>query len=961
MQNIETAKQSDIMADKTELVSELKRWCRGEGLDEAHALLVVVSENVEIAQIEETLETIKCLGKVRVRGRIFNTRLDNLMVLCETKEDLTAASVPPEVLFPVSGEAWPVVVAHSCLAAEKDFNSKLEALLQAEGRTMEDIKALLPNPPPSTNSTESILQAVGDFMQKTSKPPTESGYRRLRLFSGTQPVPVGEEQLDHWLEQAWLMVEESECTDREKKRRLMESLKGPALEIVKAVRDSSLDASPAEFLEALDSAFGTAESGDDMYFAFRLMQQQPGEKLSDFLRRLERSLSKVVQRGGLPSSCKDRARVEQLLRGAISSDLMLMQLRLRERKARPPTFLQLLSEIRAEEEYEASRMRLNTSVNQVQAKQSNDVKQTEIQSLKAEIKELKSLVASVGAKTAVTQEEQSCPVPTTTSHPWENQQECQLTALKKQVKRLQQKLSKTDNAVYPNKDFTVEATSRVVNTPTRLSKPAEEQFCYRCGENGHFVAKCQNEENHSKVIKKLIQALRLSKDNQTSTKSTAPKVNCDVKKSLVTSPATAAIPEGLIGPPSIVKLKVNGHACDALFDSGSQVTIIFEPWYLKHLPDVPLQPVSGLNLWGLSESDASYPYRGYIVVDLEYPAEVAGTCQTVTVLALICPSPRTAGQTPVIVGTNTRHVRSLVKQCRESGVDIMQTLGIQADHVNAFAPTDFASPTCDQEDDVGIVTWQGPGPLTLPPGKDLQMVCKVDLTKPVSQDILMFDSSPWSPLPGGVLLQPMVVPGDAVNISSFRILVQNQSLKETVIPVGTIMGHMYLTESVTSVPLDKPTEGAFDTNFINFGDSPVPSKWKERLKQKLSERSNVFSLTDWDVGLAKDVEHTIRLSDSRPFRQRSRRLTPADIDDVRKHLQELLRAGIIKESRSPYASPIVIVRKKNGTIRMCIDYRLLNSRQSLINTPLLALTTCWTPCQEVVGSLSLTSEAAITK
>lgn len=46
---------------------------------------------------------------------------------------------------------------------------------------------------------------------------------------------------------------------------------------------------------------------------------------------------------------------------------------------------------------------------------------------------------------------------------------------------------------------------------------------------------------------------------------------------------------------------------------------------------------------------------------------------------------------------------------------------------------------------------------------------------------------------------------------------------------------------------------------------------------------------------------------------------------MRKHLQELLQAGIIKESRSHYASPIVVARKKTGHIRMCIDYRTLNS------------------------------------
>ncbi len=46
---------------------------------------------------------------------------------------------------------------------------------------------------------------------------------------------------------------------------------------------------------------------------------------------------------------------------------------------------------------------------------------------------------------------------------------------------------------------------------------------------------------------------------------------------------------------------------------------------------------------------------------------------------------------------------------------------------------------------------------------------------------------------------------------------------------------------------------------------------------------------------------------------------------MRHHIKDLLEAGIIKESRSPYASPIVIARKKSGAIRMCIDYRTLNA------------------------------------
>ena len=79
-------------------------------------------------------------------------------------------------------------------------------------------------------------------------------------------------------------------------------------------------------------------------------------------------------------------------------------------------------------------------------------------------------------------------------------------------------------------------------------------------------------------------------------------------------------PKGLMGPPFVVHLSVNGQQCDAVLDSGSQVTIISVEWYKQHLSDVPIDPVSGLAIWGLSET--SYPYLGYVVVDVEFPESV---------------------------------------------------------------------------------------------------------------------------------------------------------------------------------------------------------------------------------------------------------------------------------------------------------------------------------------------------
>ncbi|XP_056870192.1 uncharacterized protein LOC130514555 [Takifugu flavidus] len=823
--------------------------------------------------------------------------------------------VPPEVFPTRGGGPWPVITT--------DPKAPVSGRLSAEAQPVENLSTLFPAEDAAAKSTEAILRAVSDLLDKTSKSSSEHGsYRRLRVFSGISPTPAGEEQFDHWLGQARLMVEECDCSLKEKRRRLMESLRGPALDIVKSARSSDPDVSPEDCLEALEHAFGTAESGEELYFAFRLLQQQSGEKLSDFLRRLEQSLGRVVQRGGISPGYADKARLEQLLRGAVASDLMLVNLRLRERKEKPPTFLQLLKEIRTEEEYEASRKQLAPVVHGAN-KQNVEAKQVEIQNLRSEIKELKSLVAAVVSKPA-----QEVPASHEKALPNTTTSDCspdsEVAALKKQLKHLQQKFN--NKVAEPRASVSaVNALKPVASPPQRSFKVPGEHFCYRCGENGHYAGRCRNPENQAKVIKRLIQALKLSKTDKSSTDATVSTVNSSVEESAADISDQAGLPDGLVGPPSLVPLKVNGQPCTALLDSGSQVTIIFEPWYQKHLSDIPIQPVSGLSLWGLSESGVSYPYRGYVVVDLEYPAEVLGTSQTVTVLALICPSPRTSDKASVVVGTNASHVRRLVNQCIVEGIDVTKTLGFRVG-VQEGRPALKGTAVPASDDEAGWVRWMGPGPLILSPDGDTQVVCKVELNKPVEQEILMVGSAPTAALPADVFLLSMVMPSGALDVNSLRVLVKNESSRETSIPEGAVIGGMYYVDSVTTIPPKEAAHSEFDESVVNFGDSPISEQWKDRLRKKLAQKSHVFSMHEWDMGLAKGVEHKIRLTDSRPFRQRSRRLAPADIEDVRKHLQELLQAGIITESRSPYASPIVVVRKKTGAIRMCIDYRLLNSR-----------------------------------
>ncbi|XP_024120340.2 uncharacterized protein LOC112141437 [Oryzias melastigma] len=90
--------------------------------------------------------------------------------------------------------------------------------------------------------------------------------------------------------------------------------------------------------------------------------------------------------------------------------------------------------------------------------------------------------------------------------------------------------------------------------------------------------------------------------------------------------------------------------------------------------------------------------------------------------------------------------------------------------------------------------------------------------------------------------------------------------------------------------------------------------------------SDVFAHHDLDFGQTDKVNHHVNLSDQTPFKLRSRPIHPQDIEAVLKHIQELLNAGVIRESESPFASPIVVVQKRNGQVRLCIDYRRLNSQ-----------------------------------
>ena len=100
---------------------------------------------------------------------------------------------------------------------------------------------------------------------------------------------------------------------------------------------------------------------------------------------------------------------------------------------------------------------------------------------------------------------------------------------------------------------------------------------------------------------------------------------------------------------------------------------------------------------------------------------------------------------------------------------------------------------------------------------------------------------------------------------------------------------------------------------------------QERLQQVIGRYQSTFSEDEDDLGFCDLVKHKIVTTDDKPIRVPHRRVPPHQWPDVRDYIQKSLDQGIIRESPSPYASPIILVRKKDGKLRLCVDYRLLNA------------------------------------
>ena len=216
----------------------------------------------------------------------------------------------------------------------------------------------------------------------------------------------------------------------------------------------------------------------------------------------------------------------------------------------------------------------------------------------------------------------------------------------------------------------------------------------------------------------------------------------------------------------------------------------------------------------------------------------------------------------------------------------------------------------------------------------LAVVLDEDLVIPARHEVFKTAQVRNPTLNESILEPNMNLSGKGVLVA--RVIVQPREQKVPIQIINPGTSPIKLYKGMTVGQLQQVDEELGDPTFIDpeqeistgdkikFELEYLLSEERERMENLLNEHQDVFAKNSGDLGLTTLVEHRIDTGDAVPIKQQPRRLPNSLRTAVEEQVGEMLENDIIKPSNSPWSSPIVLVRKKDGTWRFCIDFRKLN-------------------------------------
>ena len=472
------------------------------------------------------------------------------------------------------------------------------------------------------------------------------------------------------------------------------------------------------------------------------------------------------------------------------------------------------------------------------------------------------------------------------------------------------------------------------------------KFCSGCKTTHYCSKSCQlsHWSYHSIYCRAVSDLVSLEKSKRC--------INESVRQSQVDD-ATRRKVLKLVGDKPKIRCWWNDEEDVFLWDTGSMVTLVDRAWVKRYCPSAEILPVSAfldekLQLRAANSSEISFD--GVVLVD--FGLEKGKVEFSVPVLVSSSPIAES------IIGFNV--IEDLIVNGTAADHERLHSCFVTSRPFQVAPLVSVIQKKAETSDFLAEV--KAPADIVVPAGHKRQVRCRLKTSCGVDATQSVYFSPCVSGEDDFTFLETVSeLRRGRTNYAYVEVL--NESCQEKILRKGSLLGSVHSVSAV--VPMvrspnvvhlgvgvngecGKVSVGAVNAdstaNVVGKEDSDdwIPDVDLSHLNEEqrkavmhvLMEEKGVFSRSECDIGDIKDFKMKINLEDSIPVREAYRKIPRNLYTEVRDYINDLVTNGWIRESYSSYASPIVCVRKKDGGLRMCCDYRKLNGKTIADSQPI---------------------------
>ena len=317
------------------------------------------------------------------------------------------------------------------------------------------------------------------------------------------------------------------------------------------------------------------------------------------------------------------------------------------------------------------------------------------------------------------------------------------------------------------------------------------------------------------------------------------------------------------------------------------------------------------------------PYLGFIetTIALAAPGDINLHC-----LLLVVPDSEYSSHVPVLIGTNI--ITELMEVSKDKlGEKYLQNSSVSTPWFLAFRCITLREKALKKNNNrLALIKSAEKRTIIIKPNSTtIIRGCLKDKMEYQPTSAVM-EATSNSAIPKDFDITPILTHYSCNSNGFYDVYISNITTRTLPIHPHTILCELQPVVVENNVLRDEIYQKTSLEDKVNIESSALTETQIKEVRDLVNKYEDVFSKSETDIGHYSGVTHKINLTDETPFKQRYRRIPPKMIDEVRSHLDQLLSAGIIRKSFSPFASNIVTVRKKSGKLRICADFRFLNKR-----------------------------------